>query len=221
MTRPSLSIVVPTLDEEEEIGRFARHLGAVVSDVEVLVVDGGSSDGTVAAARAVGLRVLEDVGQGRAVQMNAGASATAGEHLLFLHSDTRPPPSTRELIEATLRDPDVAVGAFRYQVDDRTAGMRVIEWGCEQRIRLFRTPYGDQGLFLRRTVFDRLGGYADLSILEDLDLVQRAKARGRVVVLDSPAVTSARKYRDQGVVRTWLRHGVLTARYQLGWRPRR
>jgi len=215
---PSLSIVVPALDEAGEIGRLARHLAAVTPDVDVLVVDGGSSDDTVDEARAAGLRVVVS-SRGRAVQMNAGAAATSGEHLLFLHADTRPPPSTRELIARTLADSSVALGAFRYQVDDRTPGMRFIEWGCDLRNRWLRTPYGDQGLFLRRVDFERLGGFAEMPILEDLDLVQRAKALGRVAVLDPPAVTSARKYRERGVLRTWVRHAALAAGYQLGWRP--
>ncbi len=215
---PSLSIVVPALNEAGEIGRLARHLAAVTPAVEVVVVDGGSEDGTAEEARGEGLTVLR-APRGRATQMNAGAAATTGEHLLFLHADTRPPPSTARLIADALANPGVALGAFRFQADARTAGMRFIEFGCGLRNRWLRTPYGDQGLFLRRADFDRLGGYADLRILEDLDLVQRAKALGRVVVLDPPAVTSARKYLERGVLRTWSRHVVLAARYQLGWRP--
>jgi hypothetical protein len=98
--------------------------------------------------------------------------------------------------------------------------MRIIEWGCGQRNRFFRTPYGDQGLFLRRCDFERLGGFTEMPILEDLDLVERAKALGRVVILAPPAVTSARKYREDGVVRTWVRHFALAARFQVGRRPR-
>lgn len=214
----TLSIVVPVLREADQVGSLARHLAAVVPGVEVVLVDGGSDDQTVERAQAAGLRVVV-APAGRGSQMNAGAATTSGDYLLFLHADTRPPPSTRELVARTLADPAVALGAFRYQVDDRTFGMRLIEWGCAQRIRLFHTPYGDQGLFLRRRDFEQLGGYRQMSHLEDLDLVHRAKQLGRVVVLDPPAVTSARKYRERGVVRTWVKHFGLAAGFGLGWRP--
>ena len=220
MTASRLSIVVPVLQEVGEVGRFARHLAAVAPGVEVVLVDGGSTDGTVAAARAAGLRVVEDVGTGRALQMNAGASLVRGDHLLFLHVDTRPPPGVESLIARALADPEIVLGAFRFQVDDRTAAMRVIEWGCSLRNRLLGSPYGDQGLFLRRTDFERLGGFADLELLEDMEFVDRAKAYGQVVVLDPPAVTSARRYREKGVLRTWVRHLTLATRFRLGWRPK-
>ena len=215
----SLSIVVPALDEAGEIGALARHLAAVTPGAEVVVVDGGSSDDTLQAAADAGLRGIDAGGRGRGLQMNVGAAATSGAHLLFLHADTRPPPSARELIAAALADPSVALGAFRYRVDDRTFGMRVIEWGCALRNRLLVTPYGDQALFVRRRDFEALGGFRELPTLEDLDFVRRAKERGRVVVLEPPAVTSARKYRENGVLRTWVHHASLGARFQFGKRP--
>ena len=196
---------------------LAAHLRQVAPGAEVLVVD-ASDDGTAEAARAAGLRVV--VGErGRATQMNLGAAETTGDQLLFLHADTELPGGVEQRIDATLADPGVALGAFGFQLDRRGVSYGVIEWGAGLRNRLLRLPYGDQGLFLRRATFEQLGGFADLPIMEDVDLVERARALGRVVVLPEAAVTSSRRYEERGPVRLMLRHWWLAGRWKLGWRP--
>lgn len=215
---PSLSIIVPTLEEADRIPGLAAHLRACAPDAQVIVVDGGSEDGTADAARVEGLAVIERA-PGRAHQMNQGVWEATGEHLLFLHADTRLPERAPELVAATLADPAVALGAFAFRFAERGRRLAFVEAGARLRSAIRPTPYGDQGLFLRRETFDRLDGFGDLPLMEDFDLVERARQLGEIRVLDAEAVTSARRYLERGPLRLMLRHWWLSARFLRGWRP--
>lgn len=217
MTSPRLSIVVPALNEAARVAELASHLATVAPEAEVVLVDGGSDDGTAQAARKGGLTVIE-APRGRARQMNAGAAATSGDVILFLHADTLLPAGAAE---AAVRacGPGVALGAFGFRLDHRPVALKIIELGVWLRCRWGGLPLGDQALFLPRDVFDALGGYAPLPILEDMDLVTRARAHGRVVVLPQAVVTSARRWRERGVLRTTAENWWVTVRFALGWRP--
>ncbi len=214
----SLSVVVPTLDEAPRLPTLLLHLAAVAPEAEVVVVDGGSSDGTQALAEEAGARLLRTC-PGRAGQMNLGAAATSGDLLLFLHADTWLPPGASRLVADTLSDEGVAVGAFAFRFAEGGRRVRFVEAGARLRSRIRPTPYGDQGLFLRRSTFEALGGFAALPVLEDLDLVERARRLGRVVVRAEPATTSARRYLDRGPLRLMARHWWLSLRFLAGWRP--
>lgn len=197
---------------------LAEHLRVVAPGAEVLVVDAGSDDGTLETARTAGLRAITWV-PGRACQMNEGARHTTGGALLFLHADTVLPAGVEDLVERTLATPGVALGAFGFRLDKSGFAYGVVELGARLRNRLVGLPYGDQGLFLTRRTFEAVGGYADLPVMEDFDLVVRAGRYGRVVVLPEAAVTSSRRYDDRGVYRLMLRHWWLAARFRFGWRP--
>ncbi len=197
---------------------LAAHLREVAPGAEVLVVDAGSDDGTVAAAREAGLRVLS-CDPGRAGQMNRGAAETSGEALLFLHADTVLPAETVDLVKNALARPGVVLGAFGFRFDKRGLRYRFVELGARLRNWLIAQPYGDQGLFLSRACFEELGGFADMPIMEDLDLVTRARRQGRVLVLPEAAITSSRRYDERGVLRLMFRHWWLAARFRFGWRP--
>lgn len=217
--RPPLSVVIPTLNEAHTIGATVarvRQTGAV----EVLVADGGSTDATREVARQAGAVVL-DVPGGRAAQLNAGATRAAGRRLLFLHADTWVPNDFASLIPSALDNPATVAGAFRFRTDGKGWRMRLIEWGTNLRSTVFQWPYGDQGLFLEKRVFEELGGFAALPIMEDFDLVRRLRRRGRIVTLAAPVMTSARRWVQLGPLRTWLRNQGMIIGYRLGIAPER
>ena len=195
-----ISVIVPALNE-------APYITATLQSArrgrphEILVVDGGSTDDTVALARAAGVQVIQSQ-PGRARQMNAGAAQAAGNTLVFLHADTLLPGDYPEVVAGTLRDPAVAAGAFRFQMGEKLAGQRLIEWTANLRSRWRQSPYGDQALFLRRSLFEEIGGFAGLPIMEDCEIVRRLRKRGRVITASAAAITSGRRWRRLGLVRT-------------------
>jgi len=214
-----VTVVIPALDEERQIGaaiRSALEGGAA----EVLVADGGSRDATCRIATSAGASVVE-APRGRARQMNAGAARASGEILLFLHADTVLPPRAAVLARAALEDPRVVAGAFSYR--PAATGLLGLALRTGARLRLGATghPYGDQGLFLRRRTFDAIGGFPDLPVMEDWEIVARLHRRGRVVVLEAPAVTSAKSFVDNGLVRSTLVNAAVIAGYRLGVDPAR
>ncbi|MFC1452403.1 TIGR04283 family arsenosugar biosynthesis glycosyltransferase [Verrucomicrobiota bacterium] len=216
---PLLSVVIPALDEEGLLRRtLARVVGA--EHVEVIVADGGSADGTREAASRAGARVLRTC-RGRAAQQNAGAAEAKGRHLLFLHADTLLPEGYADRIRLVFDDPALVAGAFRFRMDGSGPAIRLIEWGTGIRSRVFQWPYGDQGLFMEKRVFDEVGGFADLPIMEDLDLVRRLRRRGRIVTLPEAAVTSSRRWRHLGPLRTTLCNQAVVAGYLAGVPPER
>jgi hypothetical protein len=136
--------------------------------------------------------------------------------LVFLHADTRLAPGYASCIREALRDPDVVGGAFQFRFDHRSAALRLVEWGARLRVALFTLPYGDQGLFIRRSVLEQIGGVPQAPIMEDLDLVSAMRRRGKLVILTPAATTSARRYVGSGVWRTAGRHLLAVAAWGLG-----
>ena len=159
--------------------------------------------------------------RGRARQMNAGAAIARGDWLLFLHADTRLPREWPRVVERANTDPRVTVGCFRFALDSAAPAARLIEFGVRLRVRVFALPYGDQALFVRREAFARLGGYGDLPIMEDVDLVMRLRETGRMYVASEEAVTSARRWEEDGWLRRTARHLSLIVRYFAGVHPER
>ena len=159
--------------------------------------------------------------RGRARQMNAGAAVAHGDWLLFLHADTRLAPAWRAAVEQANADPRIGLGCFRFALDSRSLAARLIETGVRLRVLLFRLPYGDQALFLRREQFAELGGYTDLPIMEDVDLVRRSRVTGRLYAASEEAVTSARRWEEDGWVRRTGRHLRLILLYFAGVHPER
>ena len=208
-----ISVVIPTFDESEWIP--AALESAMVPGIEVVVVDGGSRDGSALRARQAGARVLV-AGRGRGRQLARGVEATRGEVLLFLHADTRLPRGWPEMIRGALSDPEVVGGAFRFRFDGAGPGLAVLTWGARLRGSLLRLPYGDQALFVRRSVLASMGGMPRVPVMEDLDLVREMKRRGRIVLLPAPAVTSARRHLEQGVFKTAILHVLALLAWRLG-----
>jgi rSAM/selenodomain-associated transferase 2 len=208
-----LSVVIPALDEAERIADAVASARA--PEVEVLVVDGGSSDDTAALAESAGARVIRSA-RGRAHQLEVGARAASGDALLFLHADTRLPAGYERAVLRALQDPAVAGGAFRLRFDRRTRSLRWIERAARLRAAWLGLPYGDQALFLRRDTLRAIGGIPQVPIGEDLDLVRAIRRRGRLMLLPQEAVTSARRYLARGPWRTALRHAAAALGWSLG-----
>ncbi len=206
--RPYLSVIIPALNESAQIADAIAT--ARDPDAEVLVADGGSADATAAISREAGARVLASQ-PGRAVQQNRGAGEARGRVLLFLHADTRLPSAYVGHVFEALMDRGVVGGAFRFKTDLDTRWMRVIERLTDLRSRRLRLPYGDQGLFVRREAFETLGGLPQVPIAEDLHFARRLNRQGRVVTLDLPVVTSARRWQTAGPLRTTLVHQAVVA----------
>lgn len=213
-----ISVIVPALDEEARVGECVRS--GLGEGTEVLVVDGGSRDGTATAAAAAGARVLQSP-PGRALQLNRGAAEAGGDILLFLHADCRLPPDWAPQVRRVLAVPGTAGGAFRLRLRGGGIRLRLVEAGIALRSRLLSLPYGDQAVFLRRETFRRLGGYPDLPILEDVELVRRLRREGRVAILDLAVSASARRWRSLGVGRVTLLNQAILAAYLAGLAPAR
>jgi rSAM/selenodomain-associated transferase 2 len=211
-----VSIVIPVLNEAPLIGATAAALNGLPGAFEVVVVDGGSTDETVALARACGLRVIE-AARGRGPQMNAGAAVTQGETLLFLHADTCLPEKAWWLIEAALQAPDVCGGNFSLRFAGETGGAKLLT-RIYPLLRFLGLVYGDSAIFVRRSVFEALGGYRAIPLFEDCDLYQRLRRKGRFVRLAAYATTSARRFEGQ-FLRTFVGWTVLQMLYWLGVAP--
>ena len=216
--RVLISVVIPTLNEAGCVQ--AAIASADGEGIEVIVADGGSEDGTVALAQAAGARVIASP-DGRALQQNHGAAVGHGDAFLFLHADTLLPPCWAEEVRAILADPAVALGAFKLSLAGATRAERVIAWAANRRAHWLGLPYGDQALFLRRETFDRLGGFQPLPIMEDWDLARRARRHGRVLLADAAVVTSPRRWRRLGPVRTTLINAAMVAGFTIGMGPDR
>lgn len=214
---PRLSIVVPVFADADAAEMLLRQIGSP-PDTEVIVVDGGADPKLDSLAARYDIHLLRTA-RGRATQMNAGAARAAGEWLLFLHADSRLP---AEWLDHLRRIPFDAVGGwFGFALDDGAWQARVIERGVAWRTRWLRLPYGDQGLFVRRNVFEALGGFGDLPLLEDVEFVRRLVRAGPIVELPVPLFTSSRRWRRDGWFRRSARNLAIVSCYFAGVSPAR
>ncbi len=210
-----LSVVIPTLNA-------AGHLPACLERMraadEVIVADGGSSDATAAVAEAAGARLLA-APRGRGTQLRAGAEAARGDWLLFLHADTLPGRRWPEAVNAHIAGSDTAA-CFRFRLADPAWQARWVERAVAARMALFGLPYGDQGLLIPRPLYDRVGGYRPLPLMEDVDLVRRI-GRRRLALLEEEAWTGAERWRRDGWLKRPARNLFCLGLYALGLPPER
>jgi uncharacterized protein len=212
-----ISIIVPTLNEQAQLPTTLARIMLVSGD-ELIVVDGGSVDKSVAIAQQYTACVLSSP-PGRARQMNLGASHASGDILLFLHADTLLPSGGLEAVRVAMQGPDIVGGAFRLAFVPATPALRAIAWGANMRTRLVKLPYGDQALFVRRPLFDELGGYANVPFLEDVKLVQALRKKGLLVIVPQAIQTSGRRWQRDGVLYTTIRNNMLMTLYFCGVSP--
>jgi hypothetical protein len=208
-----VSVIIPALDEKPRIERALRS--TLAPGVERIVVDGGSRDGTAQAALELGADRVVRSPPGRSRQMARGLEVALGEFILFLHADSRLEEGWEPELRRALEDPRVAGGAFRLRFESPRLPYRVLELGVRLRTRLGGLPYGDQGLFARRSVLDD-GALEPTPIFEDLDLARRIRSRGRLVLLRSRAFTSPRRYEKNGILRVLVRNQLALFAYLLG-----
>ncbi|MBE2259657.1 MAG: TIGR04283 family arsenosugar biosynthesis glycosyltransferase [Rhodobacteraceae bacterium] len=208
----TISVVIPVLNEELRLGGMLANVLPQLPE-EVLVVDGGSRDATVAIATAtVGVRLLR-ADKGRARQMNAGAAAARGDWLLFLHADTLLPPQALARIAAL--PASVLAGAFRHRFSSDDWRLRLISRLDNYRTRLTRIAFGDQAMFVRRELFERLGGFPPCEVMEDVAFGERLRHATAPILLADEAITDSRKFEQMGIWSSLARVAVLLVCHRL------
>ncbi len=215
MSTIELSIIVPTLNEEETIVQCLETV-VDIPGIEVIVADGGSTDRTVEIAGQYRNVKVVTSQMGRSVQMNKGAGDARGKILLFLHADCVLP---REVVLNVLNlagSSSFVGGAFKIRLLSDKFPYRLIEMGINFRSKIFKLPYGDQGLFVKRSVFEKLGGFREMSNCEDLDFVCRLKKQGKIIIRNERIYSSIRSWENHGILQTSLRNQSLLVSYVLG-----
>lgn len=201
---PRLAIIVPMLNERASLPALLEHLRSWRDQgVEVILVDGGSEDSSALSARASGFRVV-DAPRGRARQMNAGAAASQAQGLLFLHADTRLPPTALQQVERALAKAALVWGRFDVQIDGRSRLLSLVGWMMNLRSRLSGIATGDQAIFISRAAFERVGGFPDQPLMEDIEISKRLKRLARPICLRQRVTTSGRRWDSRGPLRTIL-----------------
>ncbi len=220
--RPSLSVIVPVLNEVYRIkvllGDLAECQAKAPFGIELIVVDGGSCDGSVPLCYEAGVRVIASP-PGRGIQLHRGACSALGDTLLFLHADTRLTLTHCNACLRVLRTTSVVAGGFELRFDYQHPILRLAERVNRVRFQFTRVLYGDHGLFLRRQIYHEIGGFAPWPLFEDVDFCKRLRSHGRIVMIEPAIVTSARRFSSRGVGRTFLKMALLHMLYFLGVSP--
>ncbi|MBD2087738.1 TIGR04283 family arsenosugar biosynthesis glycosyltransferase [Coleofasciculus sp. FACHB-542] len=215
MEAARISIIIPVLNEAANTIRSTLASVQNVKNVEVIVVDGGSQNETVVLVQSWGVKVLSSAA-GRACQMNAGATAATGDILLFLHADTSLPLGFEKLVPLTLAQSGTVAGAFELKINSPMRSLRLVEKMVNWRSRFLSLPYGDQAIFLKASVFHDIGGFPDLPIMEDFELIRCLRRLGRIAIVPTPVLTSARRWHKLGVLKTTLINQIVILGYFLG-----
>jgi rSAM/selenodomain-associated transferase 2/rSAM/selenodomain-associated transferase 1 len=212
-----ISVIIPALNEAQNIAGTITNTGHD-RNTEIIVVDGGSADHTVSIAKALGATVIES-SPPRSRQMNQGAEAASKDILLFLHADTLLPENFERHVLGALSQPGVVAGAFELRIDSPVPSLRFIERIANWRSRYLKTPYGDQGIFMFSNVFHEMGGFSNIPIMEDFELIRRFQKIGDVLTLPVPVMTSPRRWLSHGIMKTTLIHQLIVLSYFMGLSP--
>ncbi|ERT06306.1 glycosyl transferase 2 family protein [Lyngbya aestuarii BL J] len=225
MNEAKISIIIPVLNEEKTITSVLAKL-INSPHIQIIIVDGGSVDNTIKVAEIfrqntdVEVQILETV-RGRAHQMNMGAKSATGEILLFLHADTQLPDRFEKWVRQVLDEPNVIAGAFELKITASVRGLRWVEQGVKWRSHFLQMPYGDQAIFLKASTFWDVGGFRELPLMEDFELVNQLRRRGKIALVPVAVTTSGRRWQKLGVLRTTLINQIIIIAYLLGVSPSR
>lgn len=213
----SISIVMPVFNEAGIIEKTLKSLSGIPGIEEIIVVDGGSTDDTVRIA-SVYAKVIH-AKKRRAQQMNAGAKAATGDIIIFLHADCILASNGFEYLSKTIVNTNVVGGGFQLAFDDNSLLYKLIAFGSNQRAKIFKLFFGDQGIFVRREVFLEVEGFPEVPIMEEWGLCQRLRNKGKLIMLPIPIITSSRRFRKYGVWKTLFLMHKLKLLYLLGVSP--
>lgn len=216
---PRVSMVVPCWNDLHALERLLAQVSTLSGIFECIVADASHGDACAQAASQAGAKVVRCPKPSRGRQMNAGASAAVGDVLLFQHADSDLTQDHVDALRAAMRDPDMVGGAFHRHFDERHASLRWLQDWNRLLLELGGTVFGDQSIFARRSVFERMGSYADVPLMEDVEFSKRLRRMGKVVILDPPISSSARHHAHKGSWRTSIRNGTILALYHLGASP--
>jgi len=213
---PTLSVVIPTLNEDARIGKTITNVRFRLPEAEIIIADGGSTDETIRISASTGVRIVH-AQRGRGMQCGAGAGVATGNVLFFLHADSLLPANAAEVLAAYFARPEVLIGTFRLAFDDSHSFLRVCSW-CTRIDSVF-TRFGDQGIVVRRDCYNALGGFPAWPLFEDVELLRRARRVTRVWSFPAEVTASARRFRRYGPLRQQMRNGRLLLRFLLGTAP--
>ncbi len=215
------SIIIPVLNEAGQINSLIEHLRKQKHDSfhEIIVVDGDPQGSTIGTIQDKDVKAIT-TDKGRGKQMNAGAAAASGEILIFLHADTTLPDNALEKISRALQNRVYVGGAFDLKIDSDRLFLKYISARASLRSRWNRIPYGDQAIFIRKKYFDQIGGFKEIPLMEDVDLMRRIKKdRKKIIILPDKVITSARRWESDGVLFTTMRNQILVRLFYLGISP--
>jgi len=216
-----LAVIIPVYGEENKIESLLSHLAKTFfqhwNSVEIIVVDGDPEGTTISKIKNSEIKIIKSK-KGRANQMNRGAEESKATNLLFLHADTLLPENSFEIIEKTLQQKKLAAGAFSIRIDSTHPFLRFVSAMTNLRSKVTRTPYGDQAIFIKSSAFMEIGGFPNLPIMEDVQLmVNLKKAKRKIEIVDETVVTSARRWEKEGMLYCTLRNRVLSVLFSLGF----
>ena len=212
-----ISVIIPVLNESQTIGARLNRLRKQIVHHEIVVVDGGSNDGTLDIVSAFSNVKCLRSPAGRGSQMNRGAEAAEGDLLLFLHADTWLPSGGLSIIERLMKQEGIVAGSFSLRFDDPCSILKL--YSLFSRINHILFTYGDQGLFMTRRIYEFIGGFQEIPIMEDVEIQKRLRKIGRFVKIRQPVVTSARRFLTYGIIRQQIRNMGLVLLYHAGCSP--
>ncbi len=222
-SKMNVSVIIPTLNEESSISKTLDALSRLVNVSEIIVVDGGSTDQTLNIVRnhkgSKEIRLVETPVPNRGKQLNEGTKHATGEIFWFVHADTRPVQGCAKQIKELMRYDEIVGGSFKIIFDGKGKWSRFLTWLYPQ-LRSIGLVYGDSAFFARREAYEKIGGFRDLPLFEDVDLYKRLQKKGQFVYIDLPVTTSSRRFENGSFFWTFIRWSIFQGLYWLGVPPR-